>query len=351
MRKIQPDYRHIADAAHNRKPLRMPIYEHIINVGFMEKRLGARFADLHRGDDRDKLEFFRKYAAFFLDHGYDCVSFERSARSSFPGGGALGAHIDPVIKTRADFQRYPFGELLARYQAMFDHDFELLEKALPEGVKCVGGVANGVFECVQDLASYTGLCYMRADDPELYDALFIRVGELLASFWAWFLPRWGHLYAVPRFGDDLGFRTQTLIPEEDIRRLVIPAYKRIVDTIHAAEKPFLLHSCGCIFGVMDDIITKTMINAKHSNEDQIAPFSEWAARYNDRIGLFGGLDLNVLYLSDEAGVRSAVRELIELSKTMKGYALGTGNSIPDDVPVQNFLTMVETANEYRATQE
>ncbi|MDR1030283.1 MAG: hypothetical protein LBL76_05370 [Treponema sp.] len=46
-------------------------------------------------------------------------------------------------------------------------------------------------------------------------------------------------------------------------------------------KPFLLHSCGCIFKVMDDLIA-ARIDAKHSNEDAIAP-------YGRRIGNFGGL--------------------------------------------------------------
>lgn len=35
---------------------------------------------------------------------------------------------------------------------------------------------------------------------------------------------------------------------------------------------------------MPDIITLG-IDAKHSNEDQIAPFDEWIKRYNGQIGL------------------------------------------------------------------
>ncbi|MDP2338519.1 MAG: hypothetical protein Q8N05_19130 [Bacteroidota bacterium] len=32
------------------------------------------------------------------------------------------------------------------------------------------------------------------------------------------------------------------------------------------------------------------IDAKHSNKDQIAPFSVWIEKYTNRIGLFGGFD-------------------------------------------------------------
>ncbi|GAH43897.1 unnamed protein product, partial [marine sediment metagenome] len=61
----------------------------------------------------------------------------------------------------------------------------------------------------------------------------------------------------------------------DIKSMIIPQYKKIVDLVHSYGKPFLLHSCGNIFSVMEDIISIAGIDAKHSNEDEIAPFSMW----------------------------------------------------------------------------
>ena len=43
--------------------------------------------------------------------------------------------------------------------------FEPLGEQMPPGMKAVGGVGFGLFECVQDLVGYTGLCYMSVDDP------------------------------------------------------------------------------------------------------------------------------------------------------------------------------------------
>ena len=65
------------------------------------------------------------------------------------------------------------------------------------------------------------------------------------------LEEFGDIYAVCRFGDDLGFRSSTLISARDIKEMVIPQYKRIVELVQSYGKPFLLHSCGCIFNVMD----------------------------------------------------------------------------------------------------
>ena len=76
-----------------------------------------------------------------------------------------------------------------------------------------------------------------------------------------------------RMGEELGHRTSTMLEPTTIINHILPQTKRIIDLVHHAEKKFLLHSCGNIFEIMPDIITLG-IDAKHSNEDQIAPFDE-----------------------------------------------------------------------------
>ena len=62
---FQNDYRHMLDVLHNRRPARLPIYEHIISPLIMEKILGVRFADLNPGNASDLEEFFTQYCRFF----------------------------------------------------------------------------------------------------------------------------------------------------------------------------------------------------------------------------------------------------------------------------------------------
>jgi len=101
---------------------------------------------------------------------------------------------------------------------------------------------------------------------------------------------------------------------------------------------------------MDEMI-ELGINAKHSNEDQIAPYEEWINRYNDRIGLLGGIDVNTLCLNSPQEVFQQVFEKGSQFRNMaKGYALGSGNSIPEYVPVENYLAMVEAAQAIRAKE-
>ena len=52
-----PDYNNILQAALNETPARTPLYEHIISERIMEDILGTSFAELVRGDERDKREY------------------------------------------------------------------------------------------------------------------------------------------------------------------------------------------------------------------------------------------------------------------------------------------------------
>lgn len=347
MKAFAPDYRNAERAARNMESERFPLYEHIITEAFMEKALNREFAALLQGDEADKKEFFRIYTRFFRDLGYDTVSFEQCIGLVMPGSGALGGHIPGVIQNRGDFERYPWKEIPPLFFSRFSDDFRILREVMPEGMKAIGGPGNGVFECVQDLVGYTGLCYMKCDDPELFSEMFKTIGDVMVAIWTEFAERFGDIYAVLRFGDDLGFKSDTLISPQDIIQNIIPQYRRITDVVHAYHKPFLLHSCGNIFNVMEDLIHTAKIDAKHSNEDQIAPFSVWVERYGDRIGNFGGVDLDVLCCQDEKSIRDYVRDVIGYTKGHGGFALGSGNSIPFYVPVEGFMTMIETAREMR----
>ena len=347
MKSFQPDYHNIIDAARNIESKRTPLYEHIIAPGIAEKVTGKQFAQLQAGDDRDLEAFFTQYSAFFRDNGYDTVSFECCIGPAMPGSGALGSHKPGVIKTREDFDRYPWEKIPDFYFEMFDRQFAALAKAMPQGMLAIGGAGNGVFELVQDVVGYMDLCYIRMDDPELYADLYRAVGDVMVSVWTRFMARWGDTYAVCRFGDDLGFKTATLIDVDDIRQYIIPQYKRIVDVVHAYGKPFLWHSCGNIFDVMEDVINIAGIDAKHSNEDVIAPFSQWVDMYGNRIGNFGGVDTDHLCSKSCDEIRTIVRDVMTYCKGRGGFALGSGNSIPDYVPVDGYMAMVEEARRFR----
>lgn len=347
MREFVPDYNNLINAAKNIKPVRMPLYEHHVSEKIMEVLLNKEFADLYNGNEVERREFFRSFNGFFKAMGYDTVSFERGYPLVMPGSGALRENGPGVIKNRSDFEKYPWDEVPSLFFEKFSSDFKLLSEEMPNGMKAVGGIGYGLFEGVQDVVGYQELCYIKVDDPELYADLFKTVGNVMYKIWKDFLDKFGDAYAVCRFGDDLGFKSSTLLPPDDIRTLLIPQYKKLVSLVHSYNKPFILHSCGKIFDVMDDLIDNVKIDAKHSNEDQIAPFSVWVQKYGDRIGNFGGVDTDHLCRKTEDEIRLIVKEVVGYSINSGGFALGSGNSIPSYVKPELYLAMIECARELR----
>ncbi len=238
-----------------------------------------------------------------------------------------------TIRNREDFERYAWLDMTS-----IDYSpFERIPAILPEGMAVIGD-SPGIFENVLWLLGYEGLSYMLCDDPALLADVFEAVGsrvlmyfQTMASF---------ECVRALRYGDDLGFKTQLLIPPATFRQYVLPWHKRIVAAAHSHDKPIILHSCGNLSAVLDDILD-TGWDARHSFEDVIEPVWEAKERHGNRIAHLGGFDMVKLPLMTEEQVRGHTRFLVEKCAPGGGWALGSGNSIPAYVPVANFLAMLD----------
>ena len=343
----KPDYRNMVEVLSNRRPERLPVYEHLISTGIMEKIQNVRFAELVNGDRSDRQEHFKQYCRFFFDMTYDTVSYEYCILNIIPDSGAIMGGRPGPIQNRDDFEKFPWDELKYDFWEKAGPQFDLLAQSMPPGMKAIGGIGNGVFEISEDLVGFEYLAYMMMNDPELFANLYHRIGALMVDLWAEFLRRYKDDFAVCRFGDDLGFKTNTLISPAQIRQHILPQYKKVIDLIHQSGKRFLWHSCGNIFSIMEEMI-EMGIDGKHSNEEAIAPFEKWISLYGDRIALVGGIDVDILCQEKPEDVFRIVIESGQKYRNLaNGYALGSGNSIPDFVPPEGFLAMIRAAKEIR----
>lgn len=347
---FEPDYQHMLDVLYNKRPKRLPLYEHVINPEMMELVFDVKFAELRSGDDSDVREFISHFCRFFREMTYDTVSFEVCIVEILPEHGAIAGGRPGPIQNRQDFERYPWDELTERFWKFADRQYDSLERLMPAGMKAVGGIGNGVLEISEDLVGLEYLGYMMADDPELFSDLYRKIGDLMFELWSTFLERYADTFAICRFGDDLGFQTSTLVSPKIIREHIIPQYKRIIERVRNSGKPFLWHSCGNIFSVMEEMID-IGIMAKHSNEDNIAPFEKWISLYGDRIALLGGFDLNFLCTKTPEEIFDGVVKMGQkFRQQANGYALGSGNSIPEYIPVESYLAMVKAAQQIRQNE-
>jgi uroporphyrinogen decarboxylase len=104
-----------------------------------------------------------------------------------------------------------------------------------------------------------------------------------------------------------------------------------------------LHSCGNLDTIYADLISTVGIDGKHSFEEAILPVQAFQARYGDRIAVLGGIDVDILASAAPEQVRAKTRFLIETCGARGRYAVGSGNSVPSYIPVENYLSMVDEA--------
>jgi uroporphyrinogen decarboxylase len=88
------------------------------------------------------------------------------------------------------------------------------------------------------------------------------------------------------------------------------------------------------------------IDGRQSNEDKIIPVEKTYADLSGRIAVLGGLDIDFLARSDESAVYRRSKAMLDASALKGGYALGSGNSVPDYIPLRNYLAMLRAALEY-----
>ncbi|MEI8387559.1 MAG: hypothetical protein WCG76_08160 [Verrucomicrobiota bacterium] len=61
--------------------------------------------------------------------------------------------------------------------------------------------------------------------------------------------------------------------------------------------------------------------------------------YGTRIGILGGIDVDFLSRSTPEQIRRRCTAILEQTMSRGGYALGSGNSITDYIPAENFVAL------------
>ena len=328
------------------EPDRVPFIELKHDDEIIEAVLRQRLTGLSQDPGEAVREYARRCVTFHHRLGYDCVTaapgvpmrYERVLADDTAGttrqSRAWQSETSGPIATMEDFERYPWPRPAEISYGLF----EAIAAVMPEGMKIIGR-RSGVLENVMWTMGFQGLAFALREDPPLCRAMFDRVGSLTLNIF----ENMADMEAVGALwlGDDLGFKTQTMISPGDLRRYVFPWHKRIAAAAHARGKPFLIHSCGNIEAVMPDLIGEVGIDARHSFEDVITPVTEAKRLYGDRIALLGGVDMDLLARGSVDDVRAATRRILEACMPGGGYALGSGNSVANYVKVENFLAMLD----------
>jgi len=336
MRK--PDFeRNFLKVMRKEKPDRPTLFELFLNGDLYTHLAG------HGQEEEGDTGYLRLVADGMAAGGYDYASTHAS-EFHFPKQSRIRAKTislngQAVITDWESFEKYEWMDPKAC-------DYSRLEKIrpwLPEGMKLMAFGPGGVLENVIDLVGYDNLCIMLYEEPELVKAIFDRVGESLVQYYE--IAVQPDTVGFLCSNDDWGFNTQTFLSPADMRKYVFPWHKKIVEVAHRHNKPCILHSCGYFGEIIEDVIEDMGFDGRHSYEGNIMPVEEAYEKYHDRIAVMGGIDVDFLTTRTPEEVYARAKAMVERSADRGGYVLGSGNSIPDYIPLKNYLAMTRAAME------
>jgi len=148
-------------------------------------------------------------------------------------------------------------------------------------------------------------------------------------------------------GDDYATAHGLLMSPNHFREFILPYLKRSIDAAHEMGVPFIKHTDGNIWAILD-ILVEVGIDAI----DPVEPLAgmdigEVKARYGHRIAVIGNVDCSiVLTQGSPEEVEEAVKETIAKASPGGGHILSSSNSIHPAVKPENYLAMVAAARKY-----
>ena len=347
----KPDIENLYKVLKKQEPSRPTLFELFMNRPLYERLAGrkldtpesARFDDQATAE-KAALENLKLVVEAYTAAGYDYATTHGSSfmfeSDRHLEKNTLSLNDGFVITDDKSFEEYCWPN-------PSDFDFSRLESIrpfLPDGMKLMVMGPCGVLENVIMLTGYDNLCYMLFDNPELVKAIFKKTGEILYKYYEIALEY--DTVGLLMSNDDWGFNHQTFISPADMRELVFPWHKKYVDLAHLKNIPAVLHSCGYAKDIMDDVIQTIGFDGKHSFEDNIVTVEDSYELYHNKIAILGGIDLNFIIQKSEQEITKRCRDMLKRTQGRGGYALGTGNSVPEFIPQDNFIALLKAALEY-----
>ena len=342
---FQPNFERIKTAMRHEEPDRLPLIEALVSYEIQSQFLGKTV------EDSD----LKSQAEFWVQAGYDSIPLtvgmmspgEVTKESSIyrvvqktlrkEGDEVVPWNIEEngVITDARDYERFPWEEA-----ARLDFNkFSGIQPFLPKGMKILA-CSGKVFTVTWMLLGFQNFCLSLYMQEELVSKVFQKVGEIQVQGAKELsrIPNLGALWVV----DDLCYGSGPMIDPKFFRKYVFPWYEELGALAKKQDLLFFFHSDGNIWPVMEDLIS-IGFDAIHPIDPTSMDIREVKARVGKKLGILGNIHTDLLNRGTPGQVRKLTRETIRDIAPGGGFAIGSGNSVPNWARFENYQAMRETA--------
>jgi len=335
----QPNKHRFTAVLHHERPDRVPNFEVLVENPTFSQVMGCPQPYPHTLANIDPdtyLEFARRI-------GQDVVGlcFYSSPFRQRNADGQLGPLLQRLT-CHADLE-----QLVIIGNESLDAQFALLDRyvAALDGTDIglfvlLGSFFTDTYDSVFGFENFMCQLYDNRDLIEWvldrYQQYYVAVAQRLAQYPLTFMY----------FGDDIAYKGGTLVHPECLRELWVPRMRAMMAPATARGIPIVFHSDGNIEALLPDLI-EMGVKAINPVEPYAMDITRIHRRYAGHLTLIGNLDVGgALSQGTPADVRREAEALIDTVGRDGDLILASCHSITANVKPENFLAMVQTAQQY-----
>ena len=307
----------------------------------MELWTDPRFKSAYLGHEcaapRDEIDFalgmHHDFVTYHLEWGRALARLEKRGQGSLY---AIGRPCE--FRTMDDVARFP-------WPSADEYDLEPLydiARVLPAGMKIIA-TGGYTFAEAWMLMGFEHFAEATLLSPEIPGAIMDKLGEFrYQSFLRVInLPALGGIW----YDDDIAYATGTMVHPAILRKHLFPWINKISLLCRQRCIPLLYHTDGNVRQVIPDIIAAG-VNALHPIEPAAMDVFTLKEEYGGKLALIGNMDLDTIVRGTERDIETLVANRLPRLKTGGGFAPGTSNTIPEWMPVRNYLFFRDCCEKY-----
>jgi uroporphyrinogen decarboxylase len=234
------------------------------------------------------------------------------------------------------------GALEKSWAALADYrfpefDMKRIEKVRAQNLSAceqyvITGMPMAVFSTLRDLRKMDNALMDTVEEPEMIKAYMVEFTAYMLK--AVHVAADCGVDAVILY-DDWGMQFSPFISPALFRAMFKPVYRALTDACHERNIDFILHSCGFVLPLVDDMIDAG-IDVFQFDQPEAAGSRLWAEQYSDRVSFYCPVDIQrVMPTGDRALIEKTARDMACLFRDHGGALIAKDYPSWHDIDVKD----------------
>jgi len=176
-----------------------------------------------------------------------------------------------------------------------------------------------------------------------------KMADVIIQLYSYYLQDVESMIDCIEFSSDHGMQDRLLVSPDIYRKFFKEPYTRVFREIKkiAPKAKIFLHSCGSVRALIPDFIEMgvDILNSLQPKAVGMDSF-ELKKEFGDEIVFHGGLDLQGGITGTKEGTISEAKKRIDAFGPGGGFIFSPSNHFMEDVSLENFYALFETARTY-----